>query len=93
MEAGGGIDVWMGGDASDEERNELIIEFSVAVDYVVEDFLEPGVSRIHGSGGDGKGLSQPLIALIYWNLLECGGVWRNVVVHVVYVRLMETQRW
>ena len=77
MEAGGGI--WVRGDASDEVWYERIAEFSVAADDVVEDFLQPGISRIHGSGGDGERTIQTAdrsSALIDWSVAECGGVWR-----------------
>ena len=70
MEAGGGI--WMCGDASDEVWYEGDEELSVSADYVVKDFLEPGVSRIHGNGGGGERVVQAA----YLYLPECGGVWQ-----------------
>ena len=77
MEAGGGI--WVRGDASDEVWYKRIAEFSVAADDVVEDFLQPGISRIHGSGGDRRERPKPLteaqrsLTGVWRSVAECGG--------------------
>lgn len=72
METGGGI--WMCGYASDEMWYEGVIELPFPADYVVEDFLEPRVPRIHARDTSEAGRRLP--KLFIQSVAECGGVWR-----------------
>lgn len=50
VKAGGRI--WVRRDALDEVRYKGIGKLFVTADDVVEDFLQPGISRIHESDGE-----------------------------------------